>query len=390
MGEAETLSSISTANGIQSRWLNLSARTRIIILLCGWQVLSGLLACTSILTTCLVNDHFSAPLIQSFGNYLLLAVVFIPWRLHARGQPVGQPKEQELQQELQHQSLEWWKFALIALADVEGNYLVVLAYNDTDIASATLLDCFTIPCVVGLSMLLLRTKYNWRQAVGIMCCVLGLAALLICDLVSKRSSSDGGSHKLRGDLLVLLGSVCYAISNVSQELVVKSSSPIEFLSWIGGYGALISATQIAVLEREELSFLFNEASAQVWTYLICYVCALSTMYMGVPLLLCYSSATVMNLSFLTSDFWAVLAALFLFGDHLQWYYFVAFAVIMSGVLVYHANQSDQGPMENTKDVEYNHDLQHSVLAASMDDSEDMKIDCAHQEHVSGLLATHST
>jgi hypothetical protein len=85
-----------------------------------------------------------------------------------------------------------------------GNYLVVLAYQYTDIASATLLDCFTIPCVVGLSMLLLRTKYNWRcvqwmpssaltrvcrQATGIVCCVLGLAALLMCDLLSKRSSA---------------------------------------------------------------------------------------------------------------------------------------------------------------------------------------------------------
>ena len=47
------------------------------------------------------------------------------------------------------------------------------------------------------------------------------------------------------------------------ELVVKNSSPIEFLSRIGGYGALLSATQIAILERSELHFLMTEASTTV-------------------------------------------------------------------------------------------------------------------------------
>ena len=97
------------AGGLEARWLAYSARTRIIVLLCAWQVLSALLACTSILTTELVNHNFSAPLIQSFGNYLLLAVVFIPWRIHRAQTSQTKP-----------QVLEWWKFAFIAIADVEG------------------------------------------------------------------------------------------------------------------------------------------------------------------------------------------------------------------------------------------------------------------------------
>ena len=47
------------------------------------------------------------------------------------------------------------------------------------------------------------------------------------------------------------------------------------------------------------------------------------------------SATVMNLSFLTSDFWGVLAALFLFRENLQWYYFCAVALVIGGVVIYH-------------------------------------------------------
>ena len=48
-----------------------------------------------------------------------------------------------------------------------------------------------------------------------------------------------------------------------------------------------------------------------------------------------SSATAMNLSFLTSDFWAILAALFVFDATLNFLYFVAFFVIVAGVLLYH-------------------------------------------------------
>ncbi len=43
----------------------------------------------------------------------------------------------------------------------------------------------------------------------------------------------------------------------------------------------------------------------------------------------------MNLSFLTSDFWSLLVALRLFGAELNFLYFVAFTVIVVGILVYY-------------------------------------------------------
>lgn len=43
----------------------------------------------------------------------------------------------------------------------------------------------------------------------------------------------------------------------------------------------------------------------------------------------------MNLSFLTSDFWSVLIALEVFNATLYWLYFIAFAVIIVGLVVYY-------------------------------------------------------
>lgn len=244
-------------------WARLGPRLRLGVLLVGWQGLSALLAATSILTTGLAHRQLNAPLVQSCGCYILLALLFIPGRL-------AWPQERP------EMALRWWQYALIALADIEGNYCVVLAYRYTDIASATLLDCFAIPCVVGLSMALLHTRYNRRQAGGILCCVAGLVALVIYDLSSDRASGSGGSHKLLGDILVLAGAALYAVSNVSQgalhlppkliqlaELIVKSVSPLEFLAQIGGWGSAISAAQIAVLEREQVHHLFCCGSGEV-------------------------------------------------------------------------------------------------------------------------------
>lgn len=41
-----------------------------------------------------------------------------------------------------------WKYFILAFIDVQANYLIVYAYQFTNIASIQLLDCFTIPVVM--------------------------------------------------------------------------------------------------------------------------------------------------------------------------------------------------------------------------------------------------
>lgn len=47
-----------------------------------------------------------------------------------------------------------------------------------------------------------------------------------------------------------------------------------------------------------------------------------------------ADAAVFNLSLLTSDFFAVVAAKYLFDEELSWLYFVGFSLIIAGILVY--------------------------------------------------------
>lgn len=54
-------------------------------------------------------------------------------------------------------------------------------------------------------------------------------------------------------------------------------------------------------------------------------------------------AAAFNLSLLTSDFFAVVAAKYLFGEELSELYFAGFTLIIAGIVVYH-----RSPMPTTE------------------------------------------
>lgn len=56
-----------------------------------------------------------------------------------------------------------------------------------------------------------------------------------------------------GDIFVLIGCVFYAVSNLGQEYLVKSFDRFEFLGMLGLCGSIISAVQMAILERDALA-----------------------------------------------------------------------------------------------------------------------------------------
>lgn len=109
-----------------------------------------------------------APLTQSFFAYLLLTLVYVPIVLHRR---------QKLQ-------IPWYWYLGLAFIDVQGNYLVVKAYQYSYITSVTLLDCWTVVWVIMLTWYALGTRYSFWQFVGAGTSVAGLALVLLSDAKS--------------------------------------------------------------------------------------------------------------------------------------------------------------------------------------------------------------
>jgi len=79
----------------------------------------------------------------------------------------------------------------------------------------------------------------------------------------------------------------------------------------------------------------------------CSFCSLSLgMYSLTPLMMSLASATLFNLSLLTSDAYAIIAGVVLFSQVPSFLYFIALVIIVSGLIMY--NHGSESPEEYRK------------------------------------------
>ncbi|KAJ8537645.1 hypothetical protein K7X08_014185 [Anisodus acutangulus] len=71
-----------------------------------------------------------------------------------------------------------------------------------------------------------------------------------------------------------------------------------------------------------------------------YAVASFMFYTFVPFLLKMSGSTLFNLSLLTSDVWAVVIRTFFYKQKVEWLYFVAFALVVTGLIIYSKTEKD--------------------------------------------------
>ena len=70
-------------------------------------------------------------------------------------------------------------------------YAVVKSSQYTSLTSVMLLDCWSIPCVIILTWIFLKTKYGLRKFIGVGVCVAGLILVVFSDVhASDRASKD--------------------------------------------------------------------------------------------------------------------------------------------------------------------------------------------------------
>lgn len=80
--------------------------------------------CGTGLTSSLLEVRYSiaVPTSQAFINYILLGMVFGVWLAVKKNFPTILKKN-------------WWKYVILGVIDVEGNYLIILAYKYTTLTS---------------------------------------------------------------------------------------------------------------------------------------------------------------------------------------------------------------------------------------------------------------
>ncbi|XP_065855301.1 uncharacterized protein [Euphorbia lathyris] len=304
-------------------WWRSKVSLKIVYLILLGQLVSFVLALCSFLSSLLAHLGVNAPITQSSFNYFALALVYGSILLY-RGQKLR---------------IAWYWYLLLGFVDVQGNYLVNKAYQFSSLTSVTLLDCWAVVWAIGLTWFFLGTRYSTWQLFGSALCVLGLGLVLLSD---AGISSSGGSRPLLGDTLVILGTIFFACSNVGVEFCVKKKDRVEVVSMVGLYGLLVSVVQISILEVKSLESV--TWSTDIVLALVGYMVSQFLFYTFSVFVLKLSGATMFNLSILTVDMWAVVFRILFYHQEVDWLYFVAFAVVAVGLIIYSTTEKD--PIEN--------------------------------------------
>lgn len=313
-------------------WRNNEALWRVLYALFLGQVVSFLMSLMSFTSSLVANLGVDTPLTLSFFSYLALALVYGSILLYRR-----------------HKLLvPWYWYVVLGIVDVQGNYLVNKAYQYSSITSVTLLDCWTVAWVIVLTWFFLGTRYSLWQFVGAALCVVGLGLVLVSD---AGVGGGGGSKPLLGDVLVIAGTLFFAMSNVGEEFCVKKKDRIEVVAMLGLFGTLVSVCQIAILERGSLESV--TWSAEIILSFAGYALATFMFYTLVPFVLKMSGATMFNLSILTSDMWAVVIRIFFYHQQVDWLYYLSFAIVVVGLIIYSKIEKEGVPVPALEDGNLN-------------------------------------
>ncbi|XP_042316157.1 solute carrier family 35 member F2 [Sceloporus undulatus] len=286
------------------------------------QILS-LFICGTAVTSQFLADKYrvNTPMLQSFINYCLLFLVYTTTLVFRK----------DSDNALQILKRKWWKYILLGLADVEANYTIVKAYQYTTITSVQLLDCFGIPVLMALSWFILRARYKLIHFIAVAVCLLGVGTMVGADILAGRPDGEG-SDVVIGDVLVLLGASLYAISNVSEEYIVKNLSRVEFLGMVGLFGTIISGLQLAIVEHKDIASI--QWNWKIVLLFLAFALCMFGLYSFMPVVIKVTSATSVNLGILTADLYSLFFGLFLFGYKFSVLYLLSFVVIMVGFIMY--------------------------------------------------------
>jgi solute carrier family 35 protein F1/2 len=180
------------------RFKSLWTRSFTLSLLAG-QLVSLCITCTTVTTTELVMRNWVLPTTQTFFLYLSLFLIYTPYTMYQYGFK-GWAKMV---------LRDGWRYFILASCDVEGNFLVVKAYDYTDLLSCILLDAWAIPICLLFSWLYMRTKYHWTQILGVLVCVAGLGLLVSSDHLTDKNNP--ALNKSKGDAFMIAGATLYGI-----------------------------------------------------------------------------------------------------------------------------------------------------------------------------------
>ena len=238
-----------------------------------------------------------------------------------------------------------WKYLLASLFDTQANVLSVVSYQLTSLTSAIILGDSALLWVVLFSYLVLKRRYCLREWTGVSFSVLGLICIVISDLKQAGWVWDGS---MLGDCVALVSAVLYAGSNICQEYLMTTGTKLtELLSLLGFFSLWITLIEALSLEIQGISSISGWESGLALTG---FALSLWVFYSFTPYYLQWFGASLFNMSLLASNVYALIFSIFLFNHSIQWLYFLGFAFVAIGIILFSHQPSSKQPDSETTSI----------------------------------------
>lgn len=102
---------------------------------------------------------------------------------------------------------------MCSLVDSHATIFIIYAYSWTSITSVMIIEDFSIPSAVVLSLLILRLSYTRKHWLGIFICLVGISVGFLNDFLYFNEPSEA-PRPILGDIAALVGAFFYALENV--------------------------------------------------------------------------------------------------------------------------------------------------------------------------------
>lgn len=300
--------------------LRAACTPRLALCIVAGQLLSLCITCTSVVTTELSIGGWSLPATQTFFVYFALMSIYAPITLYKYGLAAygGMLKT------------DGWKYAVLGTIDVFGNFVTVFGFKYTNLLSCLLIGAWSTPVSMIVTYFLLKARYHWTQLLGVSIAIGGLVVLVTTDI--KTGKDWGYANKGKGDGFMLLGATLYGLSNGIEEYLVRGRPHYEVVGALGLVGFIVNGILVGAYEH-------STVHEYAWTgrnvgLLFAYISAMVILYTVAPLLFRFASSPFYNISLMTSDFYSLLFGLFLFSYRPYYLYFVAYPMVLIGLLTF--------------------------------------------------------
>ena len=124
-----------------------------------------------------------------------------------------------------------------------------------------------------------------------------------------------------------------------------------------------------IVEYNTISSTTNTLSLLVLVYMMGFTLCMFLIYTNASLFLQDLDSTLFNLSLLTSDVYAVLFAYFVYHTIVHWLYFIAFPLVVLGLVLYHAEASPQKVNSNNNNNNNNNNNKENLIYNPLSDND---------------------